>query len=84
MWRITTRRLLVATFWVGVALAALRIDTKEPDGILVASLAIAFAVVSLLIDSTMIRSERAAVGLLVFTLCGSLIVIGLAYAILGR
>lgn len=85
MWQTTTSRLLIATFWFAVAFGAILIETKEPYGILVASMALAFAVVSLLDPrSRFVRSERASVVLTVSMLVGLLVIIGLAFAVLGR
>lgn len=84
MWRITTRRLLIATFWFGVATAAILIETDEPYGIVVASMALGYAALSLFETSMLVRSERSALVLMVSVMIGSLILIGAAFAILVR
>jgi hypothetical protein len=85
MWRIATRQLLIAPTFFGVALAALLIDTKEPYGILVASVALLLAVLSLVNPtSKFARSERAFTVFSILLLVGFLLTTGLAFALLGR
>ena len=83
MWRLTTRRLLIAMFWCGVAFAAITIETNEPYGILVASMAFTFAIMTLWVRLNL-TSERSFVVVMTSLMIGFLILIGLAFAFLAR
>ena len=80
VWQITTRRLLIATFRLGVALAVCRIRTREPYTILLAGYAIAFALLSLVGGP---QSERRRTVVVVVVMLSASALIGIAYAALG-
>jgi hypothetical protein len=77
----TTKQLLLATFLVAVGLAACLIETREPYGILAASLAFAMAGMMLF---GRFRSERRALVAWVAALLTLMVLIGAVFALLGR
>jgi hypothetical protein len=81
MWQITTKRLLVATFWLGVSFAACLIETNEPYHIVLAGAAITFAVLTIV---GWPQSERRAILLTVAVLSSSIAIIGIVFAVLAR
>jgi hypothetical protein len=81
MRQISIAQMLVATFWIGVAIAGCLYKTNEPYGIVVAGTAIAMAVAAVIgpFRSTA-RATATLVGIMLFATA----VIGLAFAFLGR
>lgn len=85
MWQFTVRRLLLATLCLGVGIAALMIDTREPYGILIASLAFAQTVFCFLDPRWRVaQSDRKLTALLVFLLTVFMLAAGIGFALAGR
>jgi hypothetical protein len=80
--RLTIRRLLVATFCFGVALAVLQWRTQEPWAIVAASLAIGYAALAVFYDSRWTRTERTATMFLVSVMLASMVFLGAVFALL--
>lgn len=80
--KFTIRQLLVATFLVAIGLAALLIDTREPYGIVVASMAFSYAVTMLVWRS--FRSERMVLFVQVALMLPLMVLFGAVFAILVR
>ncbi|REK16566.1 MAG: hypothetical protein DWQ37_07585 [Planctomycetota bacterium] len=80
MWNLSIRRLLLATLLFAVAFAAVRVPSREPYGIVLASLAIGYAALALFYDAKWLRTERAATLFLVSVMLGSLILLGASWS----